>query len=576
MKKYIDNTIKWLVFIYVAALPWIFMVKEVHCGVDEQMLFPKGLQGMRDMFLYGKALFTIVVGAVLLVLLIIELAVYKYKLFDMTRLKDKIIAGCVGVYVVCTVLSYLFARYKSLALTGGVNNFEGTVVLLAYIVIFLAARFACANSRNIEAAVEKLVLIEAVILSVLTAVECMYVPIAQIVAGHELKTEYENMISLTFYNPSYCAVFTILLVPFCMYFMAKASSVIKSIVWSVLAITSVTGCFLTRSTAAFYLVIAQFVVFAIVRVVEVVKTKEKSGFKYVVIKAVTIAVTLLIVFAANVATGNRLFRAVKSSSVNKTDAIHKTDYFKVTDIKVEGNTVTIKGTDSQLQCIINDNASVQFESEEGDVIDVTVKDDVITFPAPYELVSANVENDALCFDLGYKGKLRFLMYNNKFYPMTVDGSVIKDISGTQGDYTKFDSLFTGRGFIWRNTLPILKNTIFLGHGAATFEMYFKQFDYVGLLNSQGNVDLIVDKPHCWYLQMAVNQGVLCMLAVMLMLACIVISAIKDKGNLAAIIAIAAFCVFAIITDSYITVNPVMWAVLGLLSVTKNNVVKAAA
>ena len=62
-----------------------------------------------------------------------------------------------------------------------------------------------------------------------------------------------------------------------------------------------------------------------------------------------------------------------------------------------------------------------------------------------------------------------------------------------------DALFTGRGYIWRKTLPLLKNTIIFGHGAGTFGLYFKQFDYAGLLNSQGNVDLIVtDRTVCTY------------------------------------------------------------------------------
>ena len=145
-------------------------------------------------------------------------------------------------------------------------------------------------------------------------------------------------------------------------------------------------------------------------------------------------------------------------------------------------------------------------------------------------------------------------------------------------------MFTGRGYIWRNTLPLLKHTIVFGHGAGTFEMYFKQFDYVGLLNSQGNVDLLIDKPHSLYLQIACNQGVICLLAVVIIVVTIVLRNIfgfivKNKYDenvrktnyykdshiefIFSIILIVSFMIFELITDSNISVNPVFVVIAGM-------------
>ena len=176
------------------------------------------------------------------------------------------------------------------------------------------------------------------------------------------------------------------------------------------------------------------------------------------------------------------------------------------------------------------------------------------------------------------------MYNNTFYPALSDSSVVKDISAkTNISTAPLDSLFTGRGYIWRNTLPIIKNTFIFGHGAGTFEMYFKQFDFVGLLNSQGNVDLIIDKPHSLYLQIACNQGVLCSLAVIVLLLIIIIKRVctiykkltpnvhnefidhkKIFAGISGALLIVAFMIFEFITDSNITVNPLFIVILGMI------------
>jgi len=43
---------------------------------------------------------------------------------------------------------------------------------------------------------------------------------------------------------------------------------------------------------------------------------------------------------------------------------------------------------------------------------------------------------------------------------------------------KKNGLFTGRGMLWALTIPIMKNTIFLGYGADTFPLLFPNYDYI--------------------------------------------------------------------------------------------------
>lgn len=598
MKKYIDRSIKWLVYIYISVLPWIIFRKELYYNTEEKKIMPLKAAGSTDYFLYGKAVFTIVAGLVLLGLLLVEAAAFHEKLMDLKSAGGRVCAVCIGIYIVCTVFSTIFATYRTTALTGGINTCEGLWVLLLYPVLLVAAGFVSSRQEKTKhlsgkwSNLEVLVLLQAVILLILSAIELLYKPVAELVAGHTLESAYVNMISLTFPSPAYCAGYIVLLTPFCIYFMLTAALALRSVIWSVLTVTTVAACFLTRSTAGFYLVLAECA--GIVVYIVIKHRFQKAAFKgekvLYVVKLVSVVAAVGVILLANAAAGGRIGKAVTSSAVNQTTPVHKSIYYKVRQIQVQDNTVTITGENNALICRIDEQRNIRFTDENGAVLDVSSDSSSIYFPKPYEMIQAGIENNALWLDLGYKGRIRFYMSDGKFYPMAADGSLIRDISsGTAGgedaaskDYTKFDSIITGRGYIWRKSLPILKNTFVLGHGAGTFAFYFKQFDYVGLLNSQGEVDLLVDRPHSWYMQMAANQGVLCMAAVVVFIVTVCVAgsvkterkkkpvvlraeAAEHSARVAAVTAVIAFCIFEGITDGSVSVNPLLWVVLGGLA-----------
>lgn len=549
-------------------------------------------------------------AAILLVLIILQVVIYKQKIFDFSMTNNKIVTVCIGVYIFCTVISTLIAANRKTALWGGTAGCEGVFVLCAYVIIMLSVKYSCNTYRaqygsTAKSPVEYIVLTEAVILTILTGVELFYKPVAQIIMGSEYENTYGDMISLTFNSPSYCAAFIILLAPFCIHYLLQAGKLLKTLVWSGLSVSVITAVILTRSTAAFYIVLLETALVVIVTAVlhthgtsEV--AKKEAGIKSntaakatpagqgagmpdnsiksnTAVKALCLTGVIVCVIIVNVISGSRITDSALNSAVNKTIAIHSDNYYMVRGISVDKGAVTIKGSSNALKCIINDEGNIYFTDEYDNILNVRSDGDSITFPYPYDMISAGFENSALWLDLGYKGRISFAIKNGQFYPMAADGSLINDISS--GDksgeelytdsYKKIDALFTGRGYIWRKTLPLLKNTIIFGHGAGTFGLYFKQFDYAGLLNSQGNVDLIVDRPHSMYIQMAFSQGILCMTAYAVMVITVIITFIKDNkckniNKLPVIIAVIGFYIMELITDSSVTVNPIFWAVLGLI------------
>ena len=590
MEKLIDRLIRNIVYLYLIILPWLVMPHKAYYTEDEKLLFSSYTEGVYDIFLYWKMLFTIAVSVILLILIVVSIIKYNYRIFDFTRLSDRILLVCGITYIVCTVMSYVCANYRHLALTGGVNSFEGTIVLLSYAVLFLAGRYVVQKCDYHH--IEYITLFNAVVLLVLSIVEVNYKSIAELVLRHTVETDYYGMLCLTFYNSSYCAGFIILL-PICLYYYSVSKKLIRSIVWCGLSVTTLLCGFLTRSSAAFYILIFEVVMYivtmaaAFFRNIKNVSNKTNKDIlndnKIIAARPVGILAGVIILLLVDFCIGGSIFNSAKSASVNETTAIHNSDYYKVNNIELNGSEVCITGDTNKLICGI-DNSAIYFKDEEENLIAVKSQKDKLLFPEPYPMIEAYVTNDILCLNLGYKGELRFLMYNNTFYPALSDSSVVKDISAkTNISTAPLDSLFTGRGYIWRNTLPIIKNTFIFGHGAGTFEMYFKQFDFVGLLNSQGNVDLIIDKPHSLYLQIACNQGVLCSLAVIVLLLIIIIKRVctiykkltpnvhnefidhkKIFAGISGALLIVAFMIFELITDSNITVNPLFIVILGMI------------
>lgn len=112
MKKYIDMAVRWLVYIYISILPWIIFRKELLFNTEEKKIMPVKTAGNTDYFLYGKAAFTIAVGILLFILLFVEITVFHEKLLDFKTRRDRILFGCMGIYIVCTVMSTILADYK--------------------------------------------------------------------------------------------------------------------------------------------------------------------------------------------------------------------------------------------------------------------------------------------------------------------------------------------------------------------------------------------------------------------------------------------------------------------------------
>ena len=160
-----------------------------------------------------------------------------------------------------------------------------------------------------------------------------------------------------------------------------------------------------------------------------------------------------------------------------------------------------------------------------------------------------------------------------YYTVNALGHLDKNITSSSAIFTEHYDLFNGRGYIWAKTIPLLKDHLLLGSGADSFSLIFPQSDYVSAYKG-GYENMIISKPHCMFMQTAVQTGLLSLFLLLAFYLWYVIQCIKlylwkkaqtlEQALAAAIFAgTAGFMVISLVNDSTICVTPVFSVLLGI-------------
>lgn len=162
-----------------------------------------------------------------------------------------------------------------------------------------------------------------------------------------------------------------------------------------------------------------------------------------------------------------------------------------------------------------------------------------------------------------------------YYFITPNGSLVKLTSDTSAPYAlcnNIPELFSERGYIWSRTLPLMENTLFLGSGPDTFGLKFPNDDYVNAYRNN-YYNILVIKPHNFFLQMIVQTGFLSFLAFTVFYIWYFVSSLRfifagTRYTPASLLCLflllgtISYLVTGIVNDSCIAVTPFFWFMLG--------------
>ncbi len=126
-----------------------------------------------------------------------------------------------------------------------------------------------------------------------------------------------------------------------------------------------------------------------------------------------------------------------------------------------------------------------------------------------------------------------------------------------------DELFAGRGYIWRETLPMLKDTWLLGHGPGAYALDFPQDPAMmpKVFESGGDY---VGRPHDQYLNIATTSGNLAAIIFIVGLGyfCWAAWRARTARATAVLAGVVGFAVAALVDDPSVGVMSIFWVLLG--------------
>jgi len=478
----------------------------------------------------------------------------------------RVVAICVPSYLALLALSTWWSRYPQLALYGLPGLQEGALVLASYLILFLLAVLCFQSIKALDGLSISLT-ISSLLVSLVGFFQMsghslfFLPPFKKMIFGAVPDGEFTQVLPNTFstlYHSNYLGSFVALTVPF---FLVPAKNGRPRLLAAVVVTFLLIMLFGSGSRAGLLgMLTGAIVVFAVKRPFS--KKKEKW-----------VAFTLLILVLGFLAVKGSHLVAKLNEAVQEMVGLAKpsSGWSGFQFFKVSGGKAILVAANTDI-VVTGNPQGLRFHRVTGEAIPFRRQGDSLVLEHPaldkLEVDLKRTKNDLPYFTMSIGGE------TVKLVP-TQEG--IKALAWKRGfdseepERTPWisDKLFSHRGYIWSRTLPLMKWQWLRGPGPATFPLYFPQRDFFGKMNIDWPFDLIVDRPHSLYLQIAHGTGWLSLMVLLILFGEFFRRAARllraDKENhylLACTASTAGYLVAGIFNDSTLGVAPLFWIILG--------------
>ena len=554
-----------------------------------QFFWSGGNSQLTDFFSYFKAEAILLSGAAALILLL-------YRIFVQTfYIKRSYAYIPMIIYTVFVLLSYFSSDYKMFALWGWNDRFEGTLVLLSYMIMLFYVINTVNSERNVKWLVYLLAGVSA-LLGVLGLTQALDHDFFRTTIGKKLITpswfwDRVDELSFTFqnkeiyqtvYNINYVSFYLTLLIPlFGLLFirsvmLGKDEPLYKKLLWGALFALLVFNLIGSASSGGL-----MGMAFLVVVAVIVLNKRILLWWKPV---AILLIITVIITGVSYNRWMPELSNAIggvtgaAQQNIEERNVKHKIDY-----METEGNRVILSYQGDQVifTTYPDDPTAITLEDSNGTVL--SLKRENTEHPSfriedgRFDWITVKPAKDdkenhyIVIITDGYEWP--FLVDEGGVRYRTGLGHLIElhqvPAIGWEGN----QAFGSGRGYIWSRTLPMLKDTILLGYGADTYCIYFPHEDYVGKYNADWNINLIVDKPHNMYMGIAIGTGMLSLLALLSLFGIYAVQSFllyrREQYNneisfigAGIFLGICGFLVAGLVNDSSVSTMPMFYGLLG--------------
>lgn len=506
-------------------------------------------------------------------------------------------------YAVLAFVSTMASPYRVFGFSGIYEQFENIWSILGYLLIITYSYIVLNDFKKIQPLIYAL-LFGTLLIGIIgtlqflghdplmsSLAQSLYIPTS--LKGTQVNLAFAvGTVYMTLYNPDYVGLYTALVCPVLLaivyFYKEKWVRILAGISCAMLVL----GTIGAQATGGYIGLAVSCVALMVFMLRKMTQTR-----KYLMIAITSILATVVVSFfgywlhmciASSVTETQQTDASASNVVVSETpavlpsecrlDSIHETDdyvefcYNDITfreSMEVRDGIVYLNLTDT-------DGNDIAYDYDESSMVYT------LTEPGLEGITSYSVSlmHTYIGFSTMIDGKEWTFTYTSKdddgylsYYMMNSLERLDKNISSESAVFTDHYAMFSGRGYIWAKTIPLLKKYVLLGSGADTFALIFPQSDYVSAYKG-GYENMIVSKPHNAYLQVAVQTG---LLSLVLLLAfylwyawkCIRlyfmrrIDSVEQALAVAIFSGITGFMVILLANDSTICITPVFAALLSI-------------
>ncbi len=574
------STIYFLPLLLIAGfVPLIVYAKYIDLTGTTQSLYWTGQQQYLDFFSYWKSRWVV---ALTLIGLIFYIILYMQKKLPFKNLKQYYIP--LGIYAIFVIISTIFAIDTQTALWGFVDMYQGMFVLLSYVIItFLTINFVN-SERDVNLFVNAFLFLM-IVEGIIGVTQYFGFDFFQSGIGKSLivpgKIQVDGLsfsfgpktIYGTLFNTNFVGSFATLMLPMAVAIMLGTKNrkqKISAAVATVLMLFVWIGC----NSRAGYLGVAVSALFAL------------WLFRKVIIKYWMAFVGIIIVFSLiliglNNYTAGSIVNRLKAFNVKEQFEMIKTSSnndktFRFEDLVLGHDTFTIKTSSETLNFNIYGN-KLYFLDENNNELEITTRGNEITINdkryAGYKITIAEKYPGITVTRASRNFNFYFSESGVKL--ISAGGRLTKPITAdTFKPLDGLEILASNRGYIWGRTIPLLKNYIIYGSGPDNYPIAFPQDELLAKSNVFLDPNIVVDKPHNMYLQIATNTGIISLLSLISAWGIYIINSLKlyfkiDYDSIekylgaSCLVCVIGYLASGVFNDNVASVAPILWIILGL-------------
>jgi hypothetical protein len=541
-----------------------------------------------------------------------------------------------AVYVIFVILSFAFSQYKKIAWSGTNERFEGTYILVCYM-FMLFYTINTVDSKQTLKTIFYAVIISQLLLQIIGIAQLIgrnpfhsvigqkiifpnyfldrstgYTSIWQQIDSYAKETPPRSLFSnpgktiyQTVYNPNNVSFYLCVIIPVYVMVFILCSGIKQKIAMSVmlaLACINISG---SSSSGGFLGLAIAFIAAVITFREHIIK------WRYQLLIIIVLAGSALLLTDRYMRYANRgsilgQLGDQITSDLSADRVIEKIDYFITNDDSIVTSLnnneliIAVNESDSTIDVKDSQGNSLNLQSDYGGIqsgniiyqtIRITLLDNRFENLEIYipELTGELENRKMIWVKLVNENNIwPFSIEQDGIYFFTARAALVKLRKVPHYGFENRNQFGTLRGYIWSRTFPLMRETLFLGHGADTFTMSFPHEDFIGLYYAYNrdtrSAPLIVDKPHNFVLLNFVNTGGISAIALIAIIFIYIFQSFMlyskrirydlFSGLGAGIyLGIIAFLGAGLVYDSSVTIMPLIYGLLGI-GISCNYFVKA--